>query len=97
MVGAVKRLDFEIADVHTFGYSPGELSGVLTGTIEVFPEREKLRSWDVVDGHGRKVGVLTATVVDQFHVENRGASVVIKEVAKEKHAVGKGVKEIISY
>lgn len=82
MVGAVKRLEFEIANVHQFGYNPDEFTGVLIGSIDVYTDREKMRSWDVVDGGGRRVGILTATVTDQFHAHNRHASVVFKEVAE---------------
>lgn len=81
-VGPIKKIDFEIAHIHQFGYNPDELVGVMTGEMEVYSEREKLRSWDVRNSEGKKVGVLTATVTDQFHMDNKNSSVIIQEVAQ---------------
>lgn len=49
----------------------------MQGTMKVYTDREKQRSWDVLDEKQNVVGTLSALVVDQFHFDNPRSSVMI--------------------
>lgn len=72
-----KQLTFELTDRYQFGYDPDRLVRVLQGTMRVYTDREKQRSWEVFDEKQTRVGTLSATVVDQFHADNPHATVML--------------------